>query len=254
MVNFRKQRQLKTNHKMFEIQKIPPEIEIFFIRARELLKELIHEYEKRHKEEKEVSLRAMSLTHEILERIRNALDHTMRKYWNKHIAIKISKNERKKINIYFPIRKSLKDFKDQLIKMKMKDLETNHKEMYDFLLNTHKNYKNLLAPLQEKSNEGKHEKLFKQALKYIHTFTIESEYANVSWIPQKLKGGSNDPNVNLKKLSPDDLHRMSNPYYDTQIKTSVDFRFKKDNSSALFLCECAISQANRIVNKMIQLT
>ena len=237
---------------MSKLQEIPPEIEILFIRARELLKELVHEYEKCYKE-KEVSYRAMSLTHEVLERIRNALDHTMRKYWNKHIAIRLSERERDRIQVYFPIRKNLKDFKYSLVKMKMNDLETNHKEMYDFLLKTHKNYKDLFAPLQEKSNEGKHEKLFEQALKYIHTFTIESEYANVTWIPQKLKGGSNDPNVDLKQLDPDDLHRMSNPYYDTQIKTSIDFRFKKDNSSAPFLCECVISQANRLVKKMIQL-
>lgn len=74
---------------MTDLNKIPSEIEILFERAKEFKQELTRVYEKCIGENENISLRALSLTHDIFEKIRHALDHTMSLFWKKRISIRL---------------------------------------------------------------------------------------------------------------------------------------------------------------------
>ena len=252
---------------MSDLHNIPPEIEILFERAKELRQDLIVEFEKCIKVGEEVSLRAKCLTHEVLERIRIALDHSMRKYWNKKILCNLSEKERKgKINLYFPIRSNLNSFKKYLKKVKMEDLEITDKPMYDFLLENQpfmKEFNNWLYSLTELTGTGKHEKFVNQKQKKICIFKAESETGSVSWMPQYLKFDPNDPEIDIKMIGApiDPYHQflVSNPYTTIKIETSIDFHLEKESIlwegriSAPFFCLVAIEQAHRLVKKMMRL-
>ncbi len=252
---------------MSNLLEIPPEIEILFERARELKNELMMEYEKCINDDKGPSLRAMCLTHEVLERIRVALDHTMRKYWNKHCLQGLSKEDKKKrINVYFPIRKDILSFKKFLKSIKMEDLELVDKSMYDLLLSYQpftKRFNRWLYSLTELAGKGKHEELIKQEQKKLCIFIAESEMGSVSWMPKYLKFDPRDPNVDIKKLGapidPYNQSLISSPYSKIRREISIDFCMEKENFigegrlSAPFFCVLVIDQAHRIVKKIIEL-
>lgn len=252
---------------MIIILEIPPEIEILFERARELRQELMREYEDCINSGEDVSLRAKCLTHEVLERIRVALDHTMRKYWDMHILNRLSEaDRRKRINIYFPIRKSIDGFRQFLDNVKMNDLELIDKPMYDLLLASQpftKEFNNWLYSLTELAGIGKHVEIIDQKQKKIYVFTVESETTRISWIPQYLKFDPFDPNVDIKMIGApiDPYHRdlISNPNLTVRHEERTDFRLEKEDFlgegrlSAPYFCSLVISQAYRIVKKMIKL-
>lgn len=61
------------------------QVESMLERADELLRELEDEY-KKCLQTHNVTERAQNITHEVLEKLRNTLDHTMRTAWDKYIA------------------------------------------------------------------------------------------------------------------------------------------------------------------------
>jgi len=252
---------------MSNLIEIPPEIEILFERAKELRQELMVEYEIGIKDDKDVSLRAMCLTHEVLERIRVALDHSMTKYWNKNILNNLSEKDKKKRKYhYFPIRSNLNSFNNYLIKAKMEDLKLIDEPMYNFLLENQpfmKESNKWLYSLTELAGTGKHEEFVNQKQVKICIFKAESEWGSVSWIPQYLKFDLNDPKIDKKMIgAPIDPYfqtLISNPYKQIRHEISTDFRLewedlsREGSLSAPFFCSVVIDQAYRIVKKIMKL-
>ena len=86
------------------------ELESMFARAEELLEELEEEYNN-YLHTKKVSRRARNLTHEVLEKLKDALEHTLRKAWEKFIAPSLSDEDIQKALIYFPAENDLHSFR-----------------------------------------------------------------------------------------------------------------------------------------------
>jgi len=110
-----------------------PQLASMLDRADELLRDLEDEYKGCLKAQN-VSERAKNLTHEVLEKSRHALDHTMRRAWGKYIAPNLPEQKRERARVYFPIANDLKSFRSTLGRGSMADLDKVHKNLYDFLL------------------------------------------------------------------------------------------------------------------------
>ena len=109
------------------------EIKSMLDRAGELLDELKDEYESSLKAQK-VTDRAKVLTHDVLEKLRHSLDHTMSRVWEKFFAPNLSKEDRESADVYFPIGKNLNVIPSTLGKAKVRNLEKVNKPLCDFLV------------------------------------------------------------------------------------------------------------------------
>jgi hypothetical protein len=102
-------------------------------RGDELLQELTNEYNK-SLTQKEVSTRAVQLTHEICERLRSVLDRLARAYWERFVSPQLTPTDQQKAKIYFPIRTKQDDFDAALGQWHWKTVRGYHQPLYDYLL------------------------------------------------------------------------------------------------------------------------
>ena len=135
-----------------------------FARVHELTDDLRREY-LRCVGEAEVSERAKNLFHEVLVKMRSALDMTMNRIWNKYAPEFPSADERANIKrkVQFPICESTKDYRKKMKEMRL-DLEEADPALDALLLRAQPistGRTNLLA-LRELSNLGKHVRLATQ--------------------------------------------------------------------------------------------
>lgn len=108
-------------------------IAISLDRADELLAELMAEYNT-SLQAKEVSGRAIQLTHEVCERLRSVLDRTARSYWDKYVAPNLSIEDRKAAAVYFPISAEQNGFDSTLGRWRWKTTRAAHQKLYEYLL------------------------------------------------------------------------------------------------------------------------
>ena len=142
------------------------ELESMLDRADELIGNLEDEY-KNCFQTKNVTNRAQNITHEVLEKLRHALDHAMRRVWDKHVSPHLSEEDRKRAHVYFPITTGLGFFRSKLGEGRMSNLNKLHKELYDFVLKKQpfsSNENKWLDLLTKIAAEGKHVKLAPQKL------------------------------------------------------------------------------------------
>lgn len=135
-----------------------------FARVHELTDDLRREY-LRCVGEADVSERAKNLFHEVLVKIRSALDMTMWRIWNKYASGFRSADERAKIErkVQFPICESTTDYRNKMKEMRL-DLEEADPALDALLLRVQPippGRTDFLA-LRELSNLGKHVRLATQ--------------------------------------------------------------------------------------------
>src|SRR5450759_1076601 len=102
--------------------------------ADERLKNLTDEYN-RSLHEKQVSLRAIHLTHEVCGLLRGILDRVAHRYWDYHVAPQLTPEDRKDAMVYFPISGHLEAFDSTIGRWKWKSVRAQHQRVYDYLLN-----------------------------------------------------------------------------------------------------------------------
>jgi hypothetical protein len=143
---------------------VDSELESMLDRADELIGNLKDEYQKCLNSQT-VTNRAQNITHEVLEKLRHALDHAMWRAWNKYVSPNLSENSRNSARVYFPIADDLRNFRSTLGRGAMKDLDKVQKDFYDFVLSKQpfsSNENKWLDLLTKISAEGKHVKLAPQ--------------------------------------------------------------------------------------------
>jgi len=166
------------------------ELESMLDRADELIGDLEDEYKNCFKA-KNITTRAQNLTHEVLEKLRHALDHAMRGAWDKYVSPHLSEKDRNRARVYFPIVNDLPNFRSTLGRGAMKDLDKIQKNFYEFVLNKQpfsSNENNWLDLLAKISAEGKHVKLAPQKLiKIPQSKVSKPEVGSVSSDPFSVK-------------------------------------------------------------------
>ncbi len=135
-----------------------------FARVHELTDDLRREY-LRCVGEADVSERAKNLFHEVLVKMRSALDMTMWRIWNKYASGFRSAGERAKIEkkVQFPICESTKDYRNKMKEMRL-DLEKADPPLDALLLRAQpiSTGRTDLLALRDLSNLGKHVRLATQ--------------------------------------------------------------------------------------------
>jgi len=168
------------------------DLESMFTRAEELLGELEEEYNS-CLHAKNVSHEAIHRTHEVLEKLKSTINHTMTKTWTKIIAPGLSDEKKKKSQISFPTSNNSDNFRSALGRMMMKDPDKTHGNLYDFLLSKQpfsSGENQWIRTLSDVSGEGKHIRLIPQIRVERRRIRLKKpELGEVSWDLDKVKFG-----------------------------------------------------------------
>jgi hypothetical protein len=105
-----------------------PNLETSLDRADELMTALLAEYETCLRS-KEVSGRAVQLTHDVCERVRSVLDCTARRYWEVHVSPALTEADSKAAQIYFPIAKDVASLDSILGRWRWKTVRAAHRSL-----------------------------------------------------------------------------------------------------------------------------
>jgi hypothetical protein len=224
-------------------------------RADELLKELQNEYDS-CLQAHSVTERAKNLTHEVLEKLRNTLDHTMRMAWDKYIALNLSEQDKKRARVYFPIVDNLNVLQSTLGRGYMANLSEVHKNLYDFLLKKQpfsSKENRWLELLSEIAPEGKHIRLTPQ--KRIEARRIKVTRpggGSVSWNPSSVRFGTGVRVVGAP-IDPNTQRITPTPGVTEQLEIWVSFILDDYGVNALGFCKEACEKTRALVKEMMEI-
>lgn len=230
------------------------QLESMLDRADELLGELEDEY-KKCLQTQNVTERAENLTHEVLEKLRSVLDHTMRRAWDKYIEPHLSEQDKKRALVYFPIVGKLNDFRSTLGKGRMANLDKVHKILYDFVLKQQpfsSDENRWLKLLAEIAAEGKHVRLAPQ--KRIETRRIKVSGpggGSVSWDPSSVKFRRGVSVVGAP-IDPSTQRIIPTPGVTEQVEIWVSFMLDDYGVNALGFCKEAYQKIRALVDEMLK--
>lgn len=142
------------------------EMKGIFDRADELTQNLAQEYQECAQARK-VSERAKNLFHEVLVKVRSALEFAMNRIYNEHTTLKDEKKATTERYVGFPICEKEGKFNKKLKDIGLSHLATANPGLYEKLLKPQpfKTGKQTLLILRDLSNLGKHVKLARQDCK-----------------------------------------------------------------------------------------
>jgi hypothetical protein len=230
------------------------ELEGILARADELLVDMQREYDGcLHSHN--VTERARNLTHEVLEKLRSALDHTMRRVWEKNIAPTLSSDDRERARIYFPVTGDLNSFRSLLGRGYMSDLESVNKNLYDWLLAVQPfspDGSKWLITLSELAAKGKHIALVPQKRSETQRITVTRNGAGaVSWTPGSVRFGGG---VQILGASVDPLTQriVPTPGVTERLEIWVSFILDGYGINALGFCQDACKKTRELIARMVQ--
>lgn len=160
-------------------------------RADEISIELLKEYD-RCLGAKEVSARAKQLTHDVCAQLRSALDRIARRYWEKYVAPNMSKEERDKATVYFPVAESERGMYSTLGRWRW--TKDDHLAVGSFLIAkqpfSSENNK-WLSIVNDLAVQGKHIDLLPQKKTEERRIVVQNQQgAGVSWNPAGVRFGA----------------------------------------------------------------
>lgn len=224
-------------------------------RADELLKELESEYNRSLKQ-KQVSSRAVNLTHEICEKLRGILDKLARRYWKLHISPQLTAEDQERATIYFPICLNQDCVDTTLGRWRWKSVRAQHQPVYDYLLKlqpfqcpAHK----WLAVLADLAIQGKHIDLVPQKRSEEHRITVNSPGGSVSWIPEAVTfpgGAGVQVSIFGVPIDPRTQRVVPNSVVSERIEVWVSFLISGHDVNALGFCQEACRETRRIAEEM----
>jgi len=142
------------------------EMKGIFDRADELTQNLAQEYQA-CAQQTEVSERAKNLFHEVLIKLRSALDFAMNRIYCKYTTLQGKNKTKQEHSAGFPIFENRKDFAKKLKGLGLSHLETDNPDLYGKLLKPQpfETGTQKLIEFRNLSNLGKHVKLARQDCK-----------------------------------------------------------------------------------------
>ena len=231
------------------------ELESMFTRAEKLLGELEEEYNN-CLHAKNVTEEAKHLTHEVLEKLKNVLNHTMIKVWEKIIAPDLSDEDKKKRAISFPTSNSLQSFRSTLGRAKMTGSDKTHKNLYDFLLSKQpfsSSDNQWLGLLSKISGEGKHIRLIPQKRFETRRIKVTKHgMGEVSWDPNSVTFGQKvKPEILEAEVDPKTQRIKPTLGVTEKVEIWVSFNFKDYGINALGFCKEVCQKTRNLVEEMV---
>jgi hypothetical protein len=235
-----------------EEERVNPDIKSILDRADELLNDLGEEYNHCLQASK-VTSRAKNITHEILEKLRGALDQTMFQAWEKYVSHNLPDQQRESARVYFPIASDLNSFRSVLGRGGMPNLDNIRIDLYDFLLNRQpfmSKENQWLALLSKIAAEGKHIRLTPQKRTEIGRIKVsKSNGGSVSWDPSSVRFG---PGVSIvgAPIDPRTQRIVPTPGVTEQREIWVSFILEGYGVNALGFCKEACQKTRVLIEEM----
>ena len=232
------------------------ELESMLDRADELLSDLEEEY-KRCLQAQKITQRAKNLSHEVLEKLRHALDHAMRRAWERYVAPNLSEGDRERARVYFPICSDLKSFRSTLGYARVADLDQAHPKSYNFLLKKQPFIypeNQWLAHLTKIAGEGKHVRLAPQkAIEKVGRIKVSRPgHGEASWDPSKVKFGAGKVEIMGAPVDPSTQRIVPTPGVNEQVEIWVAFTFEGYGLNALGFCKEACQKTRALIQEMVK--
>ena len=225
-------------------------------RADELLKDLEEEYNHCLQANK-VTDRAKNITHEVLEKLRSALDQTMFQAWEKYVSHNLSHKQIESAHVYFPITSDLNSFRSMLGRGFMTNLDSIHINLYDFILNRQpfKSKENQWLDLLSKiAAEGKHIRLTPQKRTETRRIKVSrSDGKSVSWDPSSVRFGSSGVSIVGAPIDPRTQRIVPTPGVIEQVEIWVSFILEGYDVNALGFCKQACQKTRVLIEEMVNL-
>jgi hypothetical protein len=220
-------------------------------RANELLEDLEGEYQK-CLQTQNVTERAQNLTHEVLDKLRSVLDHTMARMWKKYVAPNLSEQDKQYARVYFPITNDLHSFNSTLGRGYMSDLDKIHKSLHDFLLKKQpfssedNKWLDLLAKI---AAEGKHVQLAPQKRTETRRIKVTRHGREVSWDASVKFGGG--VSVLGAPIDPRTQRIVPTPEVTEKVEIWVSFICEGYGVNALGFCKEAYQKTHALIEEMV---
>ena len=220
-------------------------------RADELLTDLLAEYD-RSLASKEVSARAVHLTHEVCERLRSVFDRVAHRYWKLRVAPALTAEDRRAASVYFPIATDRNGFDSTLGRWRWRTVRVDHQNLYDFLLDLQpfmKPTNQWLAILNDLAVQGKHIDLVPQTRTEVRRTTVTGVGGSVSWGPSVIFG----PGVRVvgTPIDPATQRVVPTPGVSEKIETWVNFVIQGHGVNAAGFCREACRDTRLITTQML---
>lgn len=220
-------------------------------RAEQILAELEKEYTAALHAQT-ISAATKQLSHDLLEKLKSALDRTARRYFEKHVAQVLDKADAAAAAVYFPVSDDEHSFDSTMGRWRWKSVKADHKDLQDFLrqLQPYQSSTNgWLSQLNNLVNEGKHIDLSPQTRVERRQITVSRPGGgSVSWGPGVTFGSG--VSVMGVPIDPRTQRVVPNNVVNEEITIWVDFTFSKYGNSALGFCRQALADTKRIVQSM----
>lgn len=220
-------------------------------RADQIFAELQKEYES-SLHSQEISAATKQLCHDLLEKLKSALDRTARRYFENHVAPKLDAGDAAAATVYFPVSDDAHSFSSTLGRWRWKSVKDSHEDVQDYLagLQPYRDQKNeWLRQLNNLVNEGKHIDLSPQTRVERRQITVSRPGAgSVSWGSGVTFGSG--VSVMGVPVDPRTQRVIPNDTVTEEITIWVDFHFSKYNNSALGFCKHALAETKRIIHEM----
>ncbi len=227
-------------------------LEATLTRAGELIADLEKEYNA-CLAAKQVSPRAAQLTHEVIERLRSALDRAARCYWEQRISPALTEDDRKKVAVYFPIVGSPEAFDSTMGRWRWTSVKDQHQGIADFL-KKHQPYtaptNKWLETLTELATAGKHVDLVPQTITVHRQVTVASGGGSVSWGPGVTFGGG--VSVMGAPINPRTQRIVPTPGVTETVTDWVSFMIGGHNVNALGFCTESLPKTRKIIAAMFK--
>lgn len=227
-------------------------------RAKELLQELENSCNN-DLNLQNISEKTKNLTQEVLSKIRNVLDQSIYRFFEKHYHQKLSEADKRSARVYFPIVSKREDLKSMLGRAKMTTLEKDFPNFYYFLDSMQPyNYDYLwLNNLKDFSNE-KHIRLIPQTRKETKTMTAKAKNGSVTMPidnPNFSVHQGNNCQVSFGgvpiKFTNQGIIPLA-PGLETEITKWVSFLFEGTEVNVLGLCKKTVEGGSRIIEKIFE--
>lgn len=229
-------------------------LESILDRADELLHELEAEYD-RCLRSKKVTERAKNMSHEVIEKLRNALDQALNMFWERHVAPRLSERQIEKARVYFPIANDLQSFHSILGRGFMQDLAQENEKLYSFLLvqqpfsSEGNEWLNLLAKIAAR----KHVRLLPQQSVETARITVSRPNGgSVSWNPNSVRFGKGVSIVGAP-IDPKTQRIIPTSGVSEDVVTWVAFLFEEFGVNALAFCKQACKKTRLLIEDMTRL-
>lgn len=219
-------------------------------RVDELLKDQVSEYQKSFKN-KEVSPRAIIITHEIIEKLRHILDQQTRRVWEKEIAPTLEEKEKKKAKVYFPITDSPEAFKSTTGRAYLSGNKAAHKKLYSFLLKYQPftSNENYWFKIIREIAKQKHIDLLPQTKsEKVRRITVSSKSGEVSWMPNNVKFGSG-VKVLGATINPQTQRIIPTSEVSETIETWVSFKIKDIGVDPQEYCKSSYQKVTTLIEE-----